>query len=138
MTNFDSELIEAINNSDSDGVKNAIMSGANVNSKSINYFYSQKDWTPLHYAASKGNLDIFKILVNAGASIFVITSALNDRSCYIDDYCGDMLSVRDVARNEENFLICRYIDEYEKAKNENDQLNDNIKIECDPVSGLKF
>jgi hypothetical protein len=60
-------LIEAIKKDDLSGVTALIASGANVNAHG-----TEQDWTPLSYAAGRGNLAMLKLLVEAGADVTAV------------------------------------------------------------------
>jgi hypothetical protein len=59
------ELIEAVKGGDTSKVLKLIEAGDDVNGHG-----DEQEWTPLNYAAGKGNLDMVKLLVDKGADVF--------------------------------------------------------------------
>jgi hypothetical protein len=62
----DLSLIEAVKNRDHEKVQSLIKSGADVNQQ------DEQGWTPLNFAAGKGDLSLVKALVENGADIFKV------------------------------------------------------------------
>lgn len=60
------QLIEAVKAEDAATVKELIAAGADVNQE------GEQEWTPLNFAAGKGNLEIVKLLVENGADVFKV------------------------------------------------------------------
>jgi|SRR6185437_888833 len=60
------ELIEAVQAENVILTKELLASGANVNQQ------DKYDWTPLNWAAGKGNLELVKILLDSGADLFKV------------------------------------------------------------------
>jgi len=58
-------LIEAVKNGDLDGVRAELEGGADVNAAG-----SEQEWTPLNFAAGKGDLALVELLVESGADVF--------------------------------------------------------------------
>ncbi|MGH9764818.1 MAG: ankyrin repeat domain-containing protein [Blastocatellia bacterium] len=59
-------LIEAVKSGDRESVEQIINNGADVNQG------DEQGWTPLNFAAGKGNLPLVKLLVEKGADIFKV------------------------------------------------------------------
>src|SRR5436190_2229304 len=66
-TNLDFELVRAVRYNDISKVKDFLRQGANVNveTKSESYY----KYTPLHYAAYDVNVDIVRVLIEAGGNV---------------------------------------------------------------------
>jgi ankyrin repeat protein len=62
----DLSLIEVVKSNDYAGAENLIKSGADINQQ------DEQGWTPLNFAAGKGNLSLVKLLVENGADIFKV------------------------------------------------------------------
>jgi len=62
----DLKLIETVKNSDYVAAAKLVQSGDNVNQQ------DEQGWTPLNYAAGKGDLSLVKLLVENGADIFKV------------------------------------------------------------------
>ena len=62
----DLQLIDAVKAEDVETVKELIETGVQVNQ------VDEQGWTPLNWAAGKGNLDLVKLLVEHGADIFQV------------------------------------------------------------------
>jgi hypothetical protein len=60
------ELIEAVKNGNYTDVEMLIKKGADVNQQ------DEQGWTPLNFAAGKGDISLVQLLVNNGADIFKI------------------------------------------------------------------
>ena len=61
------ELNDAIMNDDLKAVRSAIENGTNVNGRN-----GERQSTPLHTAAGRGNVAVVKALVEAGAEVYVV------------------------------------------------------------------
>lgn len=60
------DLIEAVKSGHKDSVREAIEAGAEVNQQ------DKQGWTPLNWAAGKGDLEIVKLLLERGADPFLV------------------------------------------------------------------
>jgi hypothetical protein len=69
------QLIEAVRNSDSAAAAKLIRSGADVDQQDDN------QWTPLCWAAGKGDIDTVRMLVNSGAD--VLKAGIDQRTPYL-------------------------------------------------------
>src|SRR5262245_58951431 len=63
-TMSDLTLIDAVNAGDSAAAEQLMMSGAEVNQK------DEQGWTPLNFAAGKGDLPMTRLLIDNGADVF--------------------------------------------------------------------
>ncbi|MDG7052918.1 MAG: ankyrin repeat domain-containing protein, partial [Wolbachia endosymbiont of Alcedoecus sp.] len=63
QSDLDKELLTAVQNGDLNKVKSLISRSANVNTR------DKYSWTPLHWAAYKGHLEVAEFLVKKGADI---------------------------------------------------------------------
>jgi ankyrin repeat protein len=60
------DLIEAVKSGNKDSVREAIEAGAEVNQQ------DKQGWTPLNWAAGKGDLEIVNLLLDRGADPFLV------------------------------------------------------------------
>ena len=74
MEDIDRKLCNAVWKGDVDSVQDYLQKGADVN-------YSADDgWTPLHWAAWRGNTDMKKVLLEEGAPLSVVNNDVSKPS----------------------------------------------------------
>src|SRR5215475_5715939 len=89
----DLKLIEAVKADDYVMVEELIKSGADLNQQ------DEQGWTPLNFAAGKGDLSIVKLLIDNGADIF--KSGRDQRTSYMIALAAGRLSVAKYLREAE-------------------------------------
>jgi uncharacterized protein len=89
-------LIEIVKNGDYAAAEKSISMGADVNQQ------DEQGWTPLNFAAGKGNLSLVKLLVENGADVFKVGRDL--RTPYMIALAAGRVSVVKYLREvEDNF-----------------------------------
>jgi hypothetical protein len=90
------ELLEAVKSGDYATAEKLIKMGSDVNQQ------DQQGWTPLNFAAGKGNLSIVKLLVEHGADIFKV--GRDRRAPYMIALAAGQTSVARYLKEVENDL----------------------------------
>jgi hypothetical protein len=88
------ELIDAVKADDYVQAENLIKAGADVNQQ------DEQGWTPLNFAAGKGDLALVKLLVNGGADVFKV--GRDRRTPYMIALAAGRLSVVKYLREVED------------------------------------
>lgn len=89
-------LIEAVKNGDVSAAEALIRSGVDVNQQ------DEQGWTPLNFAAGKGNLPLVKLLVDNGADVFKV--GRDQRTPYMIALAAGRVSVVKYLREVEDNL----------------------------------